>query len=79
MSDYIKKPLPAKLINIGWILLGAGVLLGLLGFFTDFTRALYSYLISFLFILSIAVGALFLIALEYITGADWSVPIRRVM
>ncbi|HVO74533.1 MAG TPA: hypothetical protein VMT35_10960, partial [Ignavibacteriaceae bacterium] len=79
MSDYIKKPLPEKLINIGWLLLGAGVLLGLLGFFTDFSRALYSYLVSFLFILSIAVGALFLITLEYITGADWSVPIRRVV
>ena len=29
--------------------------------------------------ISIGVGALFLIALEYIVGADWSVPIRRIV
>ncbi len=79
MTDYIKKNLPGNLVNIGWMLLGAGILLGLLGFFIDFNRALFAYLAAFLFILSIAVGALFLIALEYITGADWSVPIRRVV
>ncbi|MGE5811018.1 MAG: quinol:cytochrome C oxidoreductase [Ignavibacteria bacterium] len=79
MTDYIKKALPGNLVNIGWTLLGAGILLGLLGFFIDFNRALFAYLVAFLFILSIAAGALFLIALEYITGADWSVPIRRVV
>ena len=31
-----------------------------------------------MFLTSIAVGALFLIALEYIAGAVWSVPMRRV-
>ncbi|MCZ7613256.1 MAG: hypothetical protein M5T52_06900 [Ignavibacteriaceae bacterium] len=32
-----------------------------------------------LFLISIGVGALFLIALDYTSGADWSVPIRRVV
>ncbi|HAB52469.1 MAG: quinol:cytochrome C oxidoreductase [Ignavibacteria bacterium RIFOXYB2_FULL_35_12] len=32
-----------------------------------------------MFILSIGIGSLLLIALEYVGGADWSVPIRRVV
>ncbi|MBZ0200253.1 MAG: quinol:cytochrome C oxidoreductase [Ignavibacteriaceae bacterium] len=32
-----------------------------------------------MFIMSIAVGSLFLIALEYVAGADWSVPLRRLV
>jgi len=79
MIDYTKKVLPANLSKVGWVLLGAGVLLVLLGFFIDYSRAVFAYLHGFIFLLSIGIGSLFLIALEYITGADWSVPIRRVM
>jgi hypothetical protein len=79
MIEYTKKVLPANLSKAGWILLGAGVLLGLLGFFIDYNRAVFAYLLGFVFLLSIGIGSLFLIALEYITGADWSVPIRRVV
>ena len=76
---YQKKDLPASLSKIGMVLLIVGLLLGVAAFFIDHSRAVFNYLIAFTFMISIGVGALFLIALEYIVGADWSVPIRRVV
>jgi hypothetical protein len=75
---YSKKDLPGNILRLGYILLAAGLILGILGFFTDHSRAVFNYLMAFMFVMSIGVGALFLIALEYVVGADWSVPIRRV-
>jgi len=76
---YQKKDLPSILSKIGYILLGIGLILGAIAFFVDHSRAVFNYLIAFTFMISIGVGALFLIALEYVAGADWSVPIRRVV
>lgn len=76
---YQKKDLPASLSKIGMVLLTLGLILGVAAFFVDHSRAVFNYLIAFTFMISIGVGALFLIALEYIVGADWSVPIRRVV
>ena len=76
---YQKKDLPSSLSRIGYILLGLGLILGAIAFFVDHSRAVFNYLIAFTFMISIGVGALFLIALEYVAGADWSVPIRRVV
>lgn len=76
---YQRKDLPSSISKIGMTLLVVGIVLGVAAFFVDHTRAVYNYLIVFTFMISIGVGALFLIALEYIVGADWSVPIRRVV
>jgi len=76
---YQRKDLPSSISKIGMTLLIVGIILGVAAFFVDHTRAVYNYLIAFTFMISIGVGALFLIALEYIVGADWSVPIRRVV
>jgi hypothetical protein len=76
---YQRKDLPSGISKIGMTLLVVGIILGVAAFFVDHTRAVYNYLIAFTFMISIGVGALFLIALEYIVGADWSVPIRRVV
>lgn len=78
-TEYQKKELPTKLSQIGWILLAAGIILGVVGFFSDHHRALLNYLMAYMFVLSIGIGSLLLIALEYVGGADWSVPIRRVV
>ena len=77
--EYQKKDLPIKLSQLGWLLFSAGLFLGVIGFFSDQYRALLNYLMAYMFILSIGIGALLLIALEYVGGADWSVPIRRVV
>ncbi len=78
-NTYVKKELPANLQKTGIILLLVGVVFGALHFFVDFQNALFSYLLSYMFLVSIGVGALFLVALEYVVNADWSVPIRRVV
>jgi len=43
------------------------------------SRFFGSYLVALLFVLSIALGALFWVMLHHLTGAIWSVVIRRVM
>lgn len=74
-----KKVLPANLYRIGIALLVIGIVLGVVSFLTDNLRASFNYLISYSFMISIGVGSLFLIALEYVAGADWSVPFRRIV
>jgi hypothetical protein len=77
-AGYIKKNLPDKVLKIGGILFAIGVILGIAGFLVDSFRASFAYLVSFIFFLSIVVGSLFLVALEYAANADWSTPFRRV-
>ncbi|KAB2848459.1 MAG: quinol:cytochrome C oxidoreductase, partial [Ignavibacterium sp.] len=75
---YQKKELPASLTKFALILLSIGVVLSLIAFFVDRERALFGYLVTYMMIVSIAIGSLFMVALEYIAGADWSTPIRRI-
>ena len=77
-SGYVKKNLPDNISKIGGILLVIGLVLGIIAFFANSYRASYAYLVSFIFFLSIVVGSLFLVALEYAANADWSTPFRRV-
>jgi hypothetical protein len=77
-SGYVKKDLPLRIGNIGIVLLSIGIIFGIIGFMIDSERAAFSYLPAFMFLLSISVGSLFWVALEYLAGADWSVPFRRV-
>ena len=77
-TGYIKKELPAKIGSLGILLFLIGLLFGIIGFIAEPERASYSYLPAFMFLVSIAIGSLFLIAIEYLAGADWSVPFRRI-
>src|SRR6187455_749639 len=76
--DYQKKPLPAKVGKIGFLLLGLGALLMILAFVVDTKRAFFDYLWMYMFLVSIGVGSLGLVALEYLVGATWSTPFRRI-
>jgi hypothetical protein len=78
-SGYTRKDLPGNVMKTGSILLAAGLLLGIIAFITDYHRASFSYLAAFMFIVSIGIGSLFFVALEYIVNAEWSVPFRRIM
>lgn len=75
---YQKKQLPASLSRLGIIIFVVGTVLSLLAFFVDQERAIFNYLVTYMMIVSIGLGSLFLIGLEYIVGADWSTPIRRI-
>ncbi len=77
-SGYIKRTLPQKFLTIGFTLLGIGLVLGIIAYIIDPQRASYSYLTSFMFLISLGVGSLFLVSLEYLSGAVWSTPFRRI-
>src|SRR5260221_12855711 len=76
--EYIKKALPDSLIKRGALLLGLGVIILVLAFAVDYKRAMFDYLWIFMFLVSLGVGSLALVALEYVVGASWSTPLRRV-
>ncbi len=66
--------LPVILILVG----GAGALIGYLTGKDQGMQLGYSYLLAFMFFLSICLGGLFLVILHHLFDAMWSVSIRRV-
>ena len=75
---YMKKNLPGKVQTIGLTFLAVGLILSVAGYAFDVTRSSFNNIIILMFLISIGLGALFLVALEYVAGAVWSVPFRRV-
>jgi hypothetical protein len=75
---YTKKNLPGNFAKIGQMLLAVGLVLVVLAYFVDHTRSAFNNLILLMFLTSIGVGSLFLVAMEYIGGAVWSTPFRRI-
>ena len=74
--------LPAWLRNLPILLvvLGAvGILVGYISIKDHGMQLGYSYLLAFMFFLSICLGGLFLVILHHLFDAMWSVPIRRVL
>src|SRR5687767_15267797 len=61
------------------ILLVVGGIGGLIGAFVNTKQFSYSYLLAFMFFLSICLGSLFLVILHHLFDASWSVPIRRFL
>jgi hypothetical protein len=47
-------------------------------FFADWERFWANWILWYLFLLTIGLGCLFLVALEHTVGARWSIPLRRV-
>ncbi|MCE1187513.1 MAG: quinol:cytochrome C oxidoreductase [Ignavibacteria bacterium] len=78
-SVYKKKLLPKNVQKIGFLLTAVGLIFGLLSYLIDAHFAMSTYLFTYAFLVSIAVGGMLLFALEYVVGAEWSVPIRRVI
>lgn len=75
---YEKKELPGKVQKIGFLLTGLGLVLVLVSYLVDPKREAFNNVIGLMFFASIALGALVLVALEYLSGAVWSTPYRRV-
>jgi len=68
---------PAALTLRGLLALGVGLALGL-SRHDQLRTFLASYLVSYMFFLSIALGALFFVALQHVVRAGWSVTVRRL-
>jgi hypothetical protein len=76
--EYNKKVLPKKVQTIGFALLIIGLILVVAGYLTDSTRSAFNNIIIFMFLASIGVGSLFFVGVEYLSGAVWSTPFRRI-
>lgn len=77
--SYQHRVLPSKVSTWGYSLLAVGLLGAVVGFVIDHQRAFFVYLWAFCFLMSIGLGAMFLLAIEYVTNAHWSTPIRRIV
>jgi hypothetical protein len=83
MSSHNEKThLPPPLDLSGWrrlpnVLMIVGGILSVIGMMVRPAEFGLSWLLAFMFYLSIALGALFLVIVHHLTDAGWSVPIRR--
>ena len=76
--DYTKKDLPSGFGKAGIALLIVGLIMVVLSYFVDPVRSAFNNLIILMLLISVGIGGLFLVALEYLGGAVWSVPFRRI-
>jgi hypothetical protein len=56
---------------------GLGVAGAVAGYFIDPRRFAFAYLMGFLTVLTMALGSTFFVLLQHLTGAGWSVTVRR--
>lgn len=76
--EYTKKALPPFFSKLAVGLTVVGLVLVIFAYLTDATRSAYNNIILLMFVTSIGLGSLFLIAIEYVSGAVWSTPFRRI-
>jgi hypothetical protein len=67
----------AKWRKVPFVLMAAGGALALVGLLVDVKQFAYSWLLAFMFFLSLGLGGLFLVLVHHLFDASWSVPIRR--
>src|SRR5258705_7719248 len=64
-------------LNVPMIRLVGGGILSAIGLIAKPNEFAYSWLLAFMFFLSLCLGALFLVIAHHLFDAGWSVPIRR--
>ncbi len=69
---------PGKFGKIALIVGIVGVVVSLAGLFINREQFFFSWLVSFAFWMSLGLGALFFVMIHHITGAVWSVVVRRI-
>src|SRR5262245_61192574 len=81
-APSIPAPLEIKpeIARLSWVLIIVGGLVALIGLFLPslHRQFAFSWLLAFMFYLSLALGSMFLVILHHLFDAQWSVPIRRV-
>lgn len=74
LDPEVARKTKAVALTVGTV---AGVA-SVLGFVAQREQFYFSYLVSFVFFVSLALGALFFVMLQYLTTASWSVVVRRL-
>lgn len=78
-SDRMLGDLGPRLVNAGLAIGVVGLVASLgLGFMAGWDRFYESWLVAFCYFLSLGVGALFFLVAQHLTGATWSVVVRRL-
>ena len=67
----------SKWRKIPALLIGIGLVIAVIGAAVNVKQFAFSYLLAFMFCLSICLGSLFLVMAHHLFDAGWSVPIRR--
>ena len=76
--DVVRMPWANRALGIGVGVTGLLALVGVFGAMASPRQFAFSYLTGFAFAVSIAIGSLFWIMIHHLTGAFWSVVIRRL-
>jgi hypothetical protein len=69
---------PARAVQLFWVLAIVGVVALAAGLFLEPQRTWGQVLLISNYLVGLGLGGLLLVALHYVTGARWSIPIRRV-
>lgn len=77
-SYYIDPALWTRGRNVIVFIALVSWLISIAGLFSNPQRFYESYLVGFLFAVTIPLGALFFVMLQFLTGSAWSVPVRRI-
>lgn len=75
---YQKKEIPIRILHLGFVFLAIGVIGSIIGFVVEPARTSFNFVVLIAWCASIGTGSLFFIGIEYLSGAVWSVPFRRV-
>lgn len=76
--EFVRKELPLSVSKIGYSLLIIGLISAVLAFLFDPARASFSSLLIFTYLMGLGMCSLFLIGIEYLTDAVWSIGYRRI-
>ncbi len=80
--ETVRHPGPLKLASSTTTLFIAMVVVGFaglaVGIFTNAERGWASFLLNHFYFMSLALGGLFICAIQYATSAMWSAPVRRI-
>jgi hypothetical protein len=60
------------------ILAAVGFVIGGVGYTLDARRFAFSYMVGFVTVLTMGFGSIFFVLIQHLTGAGWSVTVRRV-
>ncbi|MBT6121326.1 hypothetical protein HOH45_07680 [bacterium] len=74
LNGFLEKRFPKIALVVGIVGICGAIILGR----EDSTQFFYSYLVSYLFFLTISLGALFFVIIQHLTRAGWSVGLRRI-
>ena len=79
-SEQVTIPRGHRLARVGWIGAGVGLAAAALGFVvsSDPKQFAFSWLVAFLFFLSLALGALYFVLIHFAMQGGWGVVVRRL-